>query len=257
MSENKIFDGTLVSVITPVYNAERFIAKAIDSVLAQTYPNIEMILVDDRSTDRSAEIIKSYTEKHPNVIYKLQEKNMGAAVARNTALTLARGRYVAFLDSDDIWLPDKTERQLELMKKTGSPLSYTAIEMIGEDGTLIKPHRKVKESVDYRFLLRNTMIATSSVIADRELLYDFRMPLRRSGQDYATWLRLLRGNKVAVGINEVLVRYRISGNSLSSNKFKSVKQVWEIQTRDEGIGKLCAAFNLLCFCFNAFKKHFM
>ena len=164
---------------------------------------------------------------------------------------------IAFLDSDDVWLPEKTERQLGLMKKTGSPLSYTAIEMIGEDGTLIKPHRKVKESVDYRFLLRNTMIATSSVIADRELLYDFRMPLRRSGQDYATWLRLLRGNKVAVGINEVLVRYRISGNSLSSNKFKSVKQVWEIQTRDEGIGKLCAAFNLLCFCFNAFKKHFM
>ena len=88
-------------------------------------------------------------------------------------------------------------------------------------------------------------------------LSDFRMPLRRSGQDYATWLQLLRGNKIAVGINEVLVRYRISSNSLSSNKFKSIKQVWEIQTKDEGIGRISAAFNVLCFCFNAFKKHFM
>ena len=252
--ERQYVDG-LVSVIIPVYNAEKFLSSTLDSIFAQTSKSFEVVLVDDCSKDGSAEIISKYKEEHPEIVYHLQEKNMGAAVARNTALEIAKGRYVAFLDSDDVWYPEKTEKQLNLMKEKDAAFSYAAIEMMDENGELKKSKRKVKETVNYRFLLHNTMIATSSVIVDREKLGDFRMPLRRSGQDYATWLQLLRDGTVAHGINEALVKYRVSSNSLSSNKFKSIKQVWEIQTKDEKIKKIPAAFHVCCFTFNALKKY--
>ena len=246
-----------VSVITPVYNVEQYIDKTLESVFCQTYKDIEIILVDDCSKDKSAQIIAKYKEAHPEIIYFLQDKNMGAGAARNKALELASGQYVAFLDSDDLWLPEKTERQINLMKEKKSPFSYAAIEMMDENGKTIKGKRNLKETCDYKYLLHNTIIATSSVIVDRTVLGDFKMPLRRGGQDYATWLSLLRGGAVACGINETLVRYRVGSNSLSSNKFKSIKQVWEIQTQDEKINKIVAGFHILCFCFNAFKKYFI
>lgn len=254
MEERYIDD--LISVIIPVYNCEKHIGKAIDSILGQTYGNFEIVLVDDCSKDDSAEIIKKYSAAHNNVIYHKQETNQGAAVARNTALELAKGRYVAFLDSDDVWLPEKTEKQMRLMEDKEAKISYTAIEMIDEEDKLIKSKRKVKEKVTYKILLRNTVLATSTVIVDRKFFGDFRMPLRRGGQDYATWLQLLRGGVTAYGINEALVRYRVCENSLSSNKFKSVKQVWQIQTVDEKINKFSAFFNVIGFCFHAFIKHF-
>lgn len=245
----------LVSVITPVYNAEKFIKKSLEAVLLQTYKKIEIILVDDCSKDSSAEIIKEYCSSHSGIVYYLQEKNMGAGAARNKALELAKGRYVAFLDSDDIWRPEKIEKQIELMKKTNALMSYTAIEMIDENGKLIKTKRNVKESCGYKYLLHNTMIPTSSVIVDRTQAGDFRMSLRRGGQDYATWLMLLRNGAKAEGINEALVQYRVSAGSLSSNKLKSIKQVWEIQTSDEGINAISAGFNVICFAINALKKY--
>ncbi len=247
-------DG-LVSVIIPVYNAERFLEEALNSVLRQTYENIELVLVDDCSTDNSGQIIARMQKDYPQIHYYLQETNMGAGAARNKALELAQGRYVAFLDSDDMWLPDKIERQLALMEKTGSPFSYTAIEMMDEAGNTVKPKRKLRQTCDYGYLLHNTIIATSSVVIDRAVLGDFRMSLRRGGQDYATWLMLLRNGAIARGINEALVRYRLVSGSLSSNKFKSIRQVWEIQTRDEKIGKIPAAFHVMCFVGNALKKY--
>lgn len=246
-----------VSVITPVYNVEKYIDKTLESVFTQTYKDIEIVLLDDCSKDKSAQIIAKYKESHPEIIYFRQPQNMGAGAARNKALELASGQYVAFLDSDDLWLPEKTERQIKLMKEKCSPFSYAAIEMIDEHGKTIKGKRNLKESCDYKYLLHNTIIATSSVIVDRTVLGDFRMPLRRGGQDYATWLSLLRDGAVAYGINETLVRYRVSSHSLSSNKFKSVKQVWEIQTQDEEINKVAAAFHVGCFAFNAAKKYFL
>ena len=124
----------LVSVITPVYNAEKVIEKTLESVFAQTYKSIEIVLVDDQSKDNSAAIIKRIQENHPEIVYYLQPQNMGAGAARNKALELARGQYVAFLDSDDIWMPNKIHLQIKLMKAKGSPFSYTAIEMMDEKG---------------------------------------------------------------------------------------------------------------------------
>lgn len=247
----------LVSVIMPIYNAEKYLAETLNSIFVQDYNNIEIVLVDDCSKDNSATMIDDFKRKYPEIVYYLQEKNMGAGAARNKALELARGQYVAFLDSDDIWMPNKISRQIKLMKGKNSPFSYTAIEMMDENSQTIKGKRSIKETCDYKYLLHNTIIATSSTVVDRTVLGDFRMSLRRGGQDYATWLMLLRGGAVACGINEALVRYRVASGSLSSNKFKSIKQVWEIQTQDEKINKVSAAFHVMCFSFNAFKKYFM
>lgn len=253
---NRYVEGK-VSVITPIYNADKYLESTLESVFNQTYKNLEIVLVDDCSTDTSKAIIEKFMCKHSEIIYYCQPKNMGAGAARNKALELATGQYVAFLDSDDLWLPEKTEKQIQLMKKKNSPFSYAAIEMMDEDSKTIKEKRNIKESCDYNYLLHNTIIATSSVIIDRSVLGDFRMPLRRGGQDYATWLKLLRNGTVASGINEALVRYRISSNSLSSNKFKSIKQIWEIQTQDEHINLLRVFFDIIVFTLNAFKKYYM
>ncbi len=249
------FERGLVSVITPIYNAEAYIEETLASVLSQDYEKIEIVLVDDCSQDTSPDRIKKWQAEHGQIVYFRQPTNQGAGAARNKALELARGQYVAFLDSDDLWLPGKLRRQISLMQESGSPLCYTAIEMMDGAGTVTKSKRKLKTTCDYRTLLHNTVIATSSVVVDRMALGDFRMPLRRGGQDYATWLRLLRGGAVARGIDEALVRYRVAAGSLSSNKFKSIQQVWEIQTQDEGIGRLAAAYHVLCFTCHALKKY--
>lgn len=246
-----------VSVIIPVYNVEQYIDKTLESIFTQTYKNIEIVMVDDCSKDHSDEIIRRYQKKHPEIIYYRQPQNLGAGVARNKCLELASGQYAAFLDSDDLWRPDKTARQIDLMVKKKSPFSYTAIEMIDKNGKIIKSKRNIKERCDYHYLLHNTMIATSSVIIDRDVFGDFRMSSRRGGQDYATWLMLLRNNVEAYGINDALVAYRVGNSSLSSNKFKSIQQVWEIQTKSEKIGKMAAAFHVLCFSVNALKKYLL
>lgn len=247
----------LVSVIIPVYNAEKYLDRTLKSVFLQTYKNIEVVLVDDGSKDGSLDIIKNYQSNYQGIIYYLQEENMGAGCARNKALELARGQYVAFLDSDDLWMRDKLEHQINLMKEKQSPFCFTAIEMIDKDDKVIKEKRNIKESIEYKFLLSNTMIATSSVVIDRKSMGDFRMHLRRGGQDYGTWLQLLRDGTVACGINEVLVKYRVREGSLSSGKLKSVKQIWEIQTKDEGIGRITVVWHIIRWCWNSIKKYYM
>ena len=247
----------LVSVITPVYNAEKVIKKTLESVFAQTYKSIEIVLVDDCSKDNSALIIKKLQETHSEIVYYLQPKNMGAGAARNKALELAKGQYVAFLDADDLWKPEKVQKQILHLKEKNGSFSFTAIEMIDGDDKIIKGKRKVKEEIDYKFLLSNTMIPTSGVLVDRCVKGDFRMHLRRGGQDYSTWLKLLRDGSKAYGIDEALVSYRIAGESLSSNKLKSIRQIWEIQTQDEGINKIAACCHIVRWCWNSVKKYWL
>lgn len=251
------FNNQTVSVIIPVYNAENYIANTLDSVLNQTYQDFEIILVDDCSNDLSEVIIASYQKLNEKIIYHRQSVNQGAAVARNLALRLAKGRYVAFLDSDDVWCEAKLEKQIEFMSRMDCAICCTAMDTMDEGGKILGGTRKVRNEISYKFLLRNTMIATSTVIVDRNKTGTFEMPLRRGGQDYATWLMLLRNGYDCCGLNEVLAHYRILPNSLSSNKWKSVKQVWQIQRRGEGIAFLPAVFNVCCFVINAFMKHFV
>lgn len=249
-------DG-LVSVISPVYNVEKFIEVTIHSVLNQTYSNFEFLLIDDCSTDQSAEIILRMAKDHPEIKYVKLDTNSGAGYARNVGIKQAEGQYIAFLDSDDCWKPDKLEKEVSLAKEKGAEFVFTAIEMIDEKGNVIKEKRKVKERVDYKFLLTNTMIATSSVLIDISKVGKFEMPLVRSGQDYATWLMLLRNGRVAYGIDEALTQYRRTEGSLSSKKTKNWKKVWNTQVKMEGINPIAAYFHCVLYIFNALKKYFL
>lgn len=243
--------------MTPVYKAARYIEETIRSVQAQTYKDWELLLIDDCSPDNSGEIIECLAQADARIRYHRLEQNSGAAVARNTAIGMARGEYLAFLDSDDLWEPEKLSRQTRFMQEKGCAFSYTRIRMTDAEGNTLKDDIHVPEKISYQGLLRQTVIATSTVILNRTKLPDFRMPLRRGGQDYATWLQILRETGYANGLNETLTVYRTSSDSLSSNKLDSVRQVFEIQTQDEHINPLSAALNTLCFCWYAFKKHYM
>ena len=247
----------LVSVISPVYNVEKFIETTINSVLNQTYKKIEYILIDDCASDNSAEIILRLAKAHPEIKYHKLEKNSGAGFARNTGIKLAEGQYIAFLDSDDCWKPEKLEKEVAIAKEKSAEIVFTAIEMIDEQGNVVKGKRKVKEKIDYKFLLKNTMIATSSVLIDISKVGKFEMPLVRSGQDYATWLMLLRNGRCAYGIDEALTQYRRTVGSLSSKKTKNWKKVWNAQVNNEGIRPIAAYWNCFCYAVNAVKKYFM
>lgn len=252
-----LYNNKTVSVIIPVYNTGKYVEKTLKSATNQTYQDLEIVVVDDCSEDNSREIIARYVKKHKNIIWHLQKKNVGVAVTRNKALALATGRYVAFLDSDDLWYPEKIAKQIAFMQEKQAAFCVTAFEMINEQDRLIKGKRAIKEKIMYQILLKNMLINTSSVVIDRNKTGNFQMPLFRTGEDYATWLQLLRKGFEAYGLNEVLVQYRKRPGSLSANKLESVPRFWKIQRESEGLPPLSVMVNSVCFAFNAFRKHYL
>lgn len=245
----------IVSVITPVYNAEKYIENTINSVRNQTYTDFEMILIDDCSTDNSREVIENLIKIDDRIRYILLDQNSGAAVARNAGIEAARGRYISFLDSDDVWRPNKLEKQLNFMKKNKHAFTYTAFETITEDGKLIQEKVAVPSRLNYKQLLKNTAIACSTVILDREMLGDFRMPLVRKGQDTATWLNLLRESvDYAYGLNEVLSSYRKVQGSISDDKVSALKRTWNTYRNIERLPFFKALYYFIWYVFNATKK---
>ena len=253
-----MFMEGLVSVIIPVYNSSKFIKETILSAVNQSYKKIEVVLVDDCSSDNSVEIIERLQTQFKNIFLYKNKKNSGAGVSRNAAIGYAKGQYIAFLDSDDVWDKEKIKKQLNDLKMEGGSFSYTAIEMIDQDGVIKKKKRKIKRKVSYRFLLKNTVIPTSTVVIDRNVVGDFRMSHRRGGQDYATWLEIIKISGFAYGIDEPLCKYRVGRkDSLAGNKWKSIKQVWSIQREDQHIGRIRVMFNVACFIFNALKKYLL
>ncbi|WKV08014.1 glycosyltransferase family 2 protein [Thermoanaerobacterium sp. CMT5567-10] len=243
-----------VSIIIPVYNAEKFIAETIKSVLHQTYTNWEMILVDDYSSDDSQKIINCFAQKDNRIKYIRLEKNCGAAVARNTGLEIAKGRYIAFLDSDDLWEPNKLEKQIKFMEENKIGFSFTSYRLIDEEGNDLNKIVTVPNKVNYNNLLKNTIIGCLTVMIDKNIIGDFRMPLVRAGQDTATWLSILRRGFEAYGINEPLAKYRKVSGSISSNKIKALKRSWNIYKNIEKLPlpKLCYVYS--CYVINAIKK---
>ncbi|MGP6140257.1 glycosyltransferase family 2 protein [Jeotgalibaca sp. A127] len=244
----------LVSIVTPVYNAERFIEKTINSVQAQTYEQFEMILVDDCSPDDSAAVIKKLTALDERIKYVKLDENAGAAVARNTGLEHAKGQYVAFIDSDDVWKPEKLAKQIAFMKKNDYAFTYTNFEMVEEDGTVINASVPLPEKLNYSGLLKNTAIACSTVIIDRKVIGDFRMPLVRKGQDTATWLKILRTHDYAYLFNEVMGSYRQVQGSISSNKIGALKRTWNTYRNIEKLPLPKALYYFAFYVFNAVKR---
>ena len=244
----------MVSIITPTYNASRFVEATIQSVLSQTYQNFEMIIVDDCSTDNTIEIVERYSKlDHRIKVYKLKE-NSGAAVVRNKAIEMAQGRYIAFLDSDDLWDEEKLEKHLEFIKEKNAGISFTSYRLMKEDGTLINKEVKAPEEMTYKKLLKNTIIGCLTVIIDREVVGDFRMPLIRAGQDTATWLSILKRDFTAYGYEEVLSSYRLVEGSISSNKKKALKRTWNMYRTVENFGVVKSSYYFINYAINAAKK---
>ena len=216
----------LVSIITPVYNAEMFLSDTIKSVQNQTYKNWEMLLVDDCSKDNSAQIIKEFQKYDDRIKYIKLEKNSGASVSRNTGIKNAKGRFIAFVDSDDIWKPEKLEVQVKYMLENNLGFTFTSYRYMKEDGELTNKVAKAPSKINYNGLLKNTIIGCSTVVIDTDIVEYFEMPLVRRGQDTATWLQILRKEKYAYGIDKDLVYYRLVGESLSSNKIIALKRTW-------------------------------
>ena len=215
----------LVSVIMPVYNAEKYVKLSIDSVINQSYKEWELILINDASTDNSKKIINEYLSNKKIKFIDLK-KNSGVSVARNTGILKAKGKYIAFLDSDDIWEPSKLQKQMELIKKLKANFVYTGVTYINEDGKRNPFVFNVPEKTCYKELLKQNVIACSSVVIKKDLLIDNKMPGDHMHEDYATWLSILKKEKYAYGIDEPLLIYRISSNSKSGNKIKAFKMNW-------------------------------
>ena len=179
----------LVSIITPVYNAERFLSETIKSVKEQTYKNWELLLVDDCSKDNSAKIIKEFNRTDDRIKYIKLEKNSGASISRNTGIKNAKGRFIAFVDSDDLWEPEKLEIQISYMLEKNLGFTFTSYRYMKENGVKTNKVAKAPFKINYNGLLKNTIIGCSTVVIDREIIGEFEMPLVKRGQDTATWYK--------------------------------------------------------------------
>lgn len=238
----------LVSIITPTYNCGRFIGETIDSVLAQTYSNWEMIIVDDRSTDDTEAVVRKYMEQDNRIKYTLLDVNSGAAVARTKAMKLAEGQYMAFLDSDDLWTPDKLERQLKFMTENGYAFSCTAYEQIDEESNPLDRVIKTIEKTDYNRLLLDCPVGNSTVMYDVSKMGKFEVPNIRKRNDDALWLQMLKKEKYIWGMEDVLMKYRIRTNSLSNNKLKVIKYHWILYREIEHLNVFRSLFHIGYWC---------
>ena len=243
----------LVSVVMPAYNCAASIGDSIESVLCQDVP-LELIVVNDRSPDDlDAAMAKYLTDER--VVYVTNEKNIGAALSRNRAMEMARGKYIAFLDSDDIWLPGKLKKQVELLETSGNVLCCTARSLMTPEGVDDGRILPVAEVITYRDLLRHNSIACSSVLIRTEAAREFPMGHEDSHEDYIMWLQVLRKYGDARGINEPLLRYRLSNTGKSGSKLHSAKMTFMVY-RYMGFS---LPKSLLCFCSYAFhgvKKYY-
>ena len=226
----------LVSIITPLYNSEKYIAETIEFVLAQTYSNWEMIIVDDCSKDNGVEIVEKYREKDKRIKLYQNEINKGVSYTRNRAIDIAQGKYIAFLDSDDLWKKEKLEKQINFMEQNNIVLSYTAYEKINEDGSK-RGEIRVPEKLDYKELLKNCLIGFLTAIYRKEELKNFKF-INSKAEDYIFWLSILKKIEYAYGINEILASYRVLNNSRSSNKIDIVKFHWKICRKIEKLSLL-------------------
>ena len=244
----------LVSIITPSYNSSLFIKECIASVQNQSYTNWEMLIVDDFSRDNSVELIQEVAMQDSRIKLIALSSNVGPAEARNEALAHSKGKYIAFLDSDDLWLPTKLEKQIKFMKSSKCAFSFTAYQPMSEDGSKKFSVINVPSKIHYHSYLKNTIIGCLTVMIDKEQSGDLRMPNIRSSHDMALWLDIMKRGFSAHGLNENLAYYRLVSDSNTSKKWKAASEVWKVYRTIE---KLSIGYSLLCFIgysYNAIKK---
>ena len=246
--------SSLVSIITPSYNSSKFIKDCIASVFSQTYKNWEMIIVDDCSKDNSKEIISDLSTKDKRIKPIFLEKNVGAAEARNVAIRQSKGKYVAFLDSDDLWNTEKLEKQLSFMYENEIAFSYTNYQFMSENGADLSNIISAPEKMTYDSYLKNTIIGCLTVIIDREKSGEFEMPNIRSSHDMALWLLIMKRGFSAYGLDENLARYRIVSTSNTAIKWYAAKDVWKVYRQVEKLSFIYSTWCFVWYAFNALKK---
>lgn len=243
----------LISIIVPVYNAGIYIEETIAMVCAQTYKNWELILVDDCSLDDSRQRIEAVADRMQGQVRLIKKTvNEGAARARNTGIDHARGRYIAFLDADDIWMPDKLEKELKFMQREQAAFVFTAYEFGDENAKGMGKIVHVPRVLSYRQALSRTVIFTTTVLLDTEKTGKdlIRMPEVKS-EDTATWWKILKSGIDAYGLDEVLAIYRRPAKSLSSNKLEAIRRIWNLYRREEKLSFPYSCYNLFCWAIRA------
>lgn len=238
----------LVSIVTPVYNAEKYLADAIRSVQSQTYDNWELILVNDCSTDSSAEVAQKFIDKDSRISLIEMKENSGAALSRNAGIYAANGRYLAFLDADDMWLEAKLEKQVAFMRKNDYIFTFTGYEFADHLGTPSGKKVFAPISITYSEALSRSAISTITVMIDTERIdkSSIYMPNYPIGEDTAVWWRLLRKYGTAFSIPDILAHYRRGENkTLSSNKLMAMRWRWYLYTKHEKLSLVSSFRNYL------------
>ena len=236
-----------ISVIIPCYNAQAYIPRCLHSIFSQTIgmETLEIILVNDASTDHTLDILLQFENKFPDsVIVVNLEQNIRQGGARNVGLSYASGEYVAFLDADDWWEEDKLKKQLEVLRRTGAALCCTGRELVTPDGKQTGRIIGVKEKITYRMMLHQNWINCSSAVMKTEIAKEFPMEHEEGHEDYILWLKILKKYGWAAGVNEPLLKYRLTAKGKSGNKLHSAKMTYD-SYRYAGLGRLKSA---LCFC---------
>lgn len=250
-------DSAMISVVIPVFNAERFLIETLESVRRQTYQNYEVICVDDGSADGSLQVLKEYQHKHSNMnITVLAQENKGPATARNLGMKYAKGRFLAFLDADDLWREDKLEKQLEFLLKMNAAFSFTGYEFADSAGNRNGKVVHVPEHITYKEALRNTTISTITVLFDREKIPKklLLMPEDCDREDTATWWNILRNGYDAYGLDDTFSVYRRHKGSHSANKLRAVYGTFKLYRKQENMSLFQSVAYLLVNLTRAVKR---
>lgn len=240
----------------PCYNSEQTISQSIDSVLEQTYPQWELIIIDDNSTDSSYSLVSEKSKQDDRIKLLRNNTNLGAAFSRNRAIEKANGRYIAFLDSDDIWLPDKLKKQISFMKDTRAVLSYTSYKIFRNNNILSVVH--ARPYTNYKQLLKYNHIGCLTAVYDAFLIGKQYMPTIRKRQDYALWLKILNQGHVAQGLDVPLALYRTgSRDSISHKKFNLLGYQWYLYHHLEKCNIFYSSFYMLTSSIYSLQKRFL
>ena len=244
----------MVSIVMPAYNAAKTIRDSIQSVISQTFTDWELIIVDDGSKDNTADIVLEIAKDDSRIHFLHNLKNSGASHTRNYAISLAKGEWIAFLDSDDMWKPEKLEKQLAKAERNPDMvICYTASSFIDDNGNPYGYVMKAQEKITYKTLLRKNLLSCSSVMVKADVMKKIKMPGDKMHEDYFVWLKILKEYKVAHGINEPLLIYRLCKNSKSSNRITSAKMLFNTY-RAVGYGRLVSGIMMFIYSFHSITK---
>lgn len=245
-----------VSVIMPVFNCELYIESAIRSVIGQTFRNLELIVIDDCSTDSTCSIVQRICQEEQRVRLIQNPVNMGVAKSRNRGLDICKGDYVAFLDADDIWMTNKLSLQIEKMEQENADLSFCSYGIIDDDGKLSKGAYIVPERITYDRLLKENVIGCSTVVLSNNIANKYRFVTDLYHEDYCLWLEIIRDGYKVVGCSETLVHWRLLSGSRSFNKKRSAINRWKIYRKFLKLSFLKSLKLFLYYVINGIKKYY-